>query len=191
MDPVSAAVAAVVEHLAGELPDVQVFRGWPEPGQTLDLSMSSAVAVTAGRPRYELCPPAEVDREGTSSLAVTYRVALLEVTVQVDLWSSHRARRDQVSAALEGALHNQLPRTSGLWLTSAGYHDRPLSLEAAEAFDHDELHPQRGEWRRTWSLTCQTDLVAVATYPAAAQVDLELLTELGAVERIETNTFTP
>ena len=40
--------------------------------------------------------------------------------------------KDEFAALVEAKQHNQLPRTTGLWLTSDGYFGRPLALDLTD-----------------------------------------------------------
>jgi len=147
------------------------------------------VAVTASSPRIEIVSPRQVDQSGSDTLTVTYRVAMVECLVQVDLWCAHRATRDVLAALIEAALHNQLPHTTGLWLTQADYYSRPLTLDVQER--REEQSVPEGEWRTSWTLRLTTDLVVQTTHPELTQLDIDFIAELVAEFDTETTSVIP
>jgi len=191
-DPISSALDALVTHLASELgSSATVRRGWPEAAVEMDVGTKPEVAVTASpSPRATLVSPRELDESGSETLTVTYRVGLLEVLVQVDLWCAYRATRDEVAPLVEAALHNQLPRTSGLWLTQDDYYSRPLSFDIEAPGTHEQ-DAAAGEWRSSWTLRLTTDLVVQTELPETGQIDIQLITELASEYITEITPITP
>jgi len=190
-DPIASAQDALVAHLATELgSSATVRRGWPEAGVAMDIGTKPEVAVTASSPSFTLTPPGEVDATdaGDGTLTVTYRVAMVECLVQVDLWCAHRATKDALAVLIEAALHNQLPHTTGLWLTQSDYHSRPLTLDVQERRDEQDV--AAGEWRASWTLRLTTDLVVQTDLPELTQLDIDMITEL-IEELTETTSVTP
>ena len=188
-DPIASAQDALVAHLATELgSSATVRRGWPEAGVEMDIGTKPEVAVTASSPRITQVAPGQVDASGSDTLTVTYRVAMVECLVQVDLWCAHRATKDALAALLDAALHNQLPHTTGLWLTQSDYHSRPLTLDVQERRDEQDV--AAGEWRASWTLRLTTDLVVQTDLPELTQLDIDLISEL-IEELTETTSVTP
>lgn len=191
-DPVASALDALVAHLQGavdtaglppEVNGLTVRRGWPERNTDLDLSAGSVIAVTSGRPDEERINPHAVGTvdAGGGQLTTTYKVAELTIPVQVDAWSPFRAVRDQMVAAVEAALVNQVPASSGLWLDQDDYHGRPLSFEVTGGprYEDDAEGVTRGEWRAIWTLQCATDKVVQTDHPELVDVDADITTTIG------------
>lgn len=185
IDPVAAALDAVVAYLTGlGITGLTARRGWPEANVELDIDQTKHVVAVlpAGKPTVRLVSPKSIDQTGSGTLTVTYRVGEIEVPAQLDLWCAYRAQRDEVVAAIEARLHNKLPFLPGLWLTSTGYHSRPLVVDVVFAGTDDEQDDAAvGEWRATWDVTIRSDLVADATHPELAIVALRLETELDSI----------
>jgi hypothetical protein len=191
IDPLAAALNALVAHLATALPTASVRRGWPESDTALDVDAGPVVSVLAiGSPVVEACSPGQVDETGTDTLTTTFRVGYWRARVQVDLWTAYRAQRDELGAAVDAALANRAPRSPDLWLTSTGYHDRPLTfrLLAVRVEDGPDAAPT-GLWRSGWDLEVRSDRVAIATAPALLEVEVDLTTSNGA-DIAETITIT-
>lgn len=188
-DPVASAIQAIVTHLTSALSGVaNVRRGWPEANTALDLSTLPTVTVTrAGRARVELISPHRVDATGGATLTTTYKVGMLTIPVQVDLWAAgYRARADDATATLLAACHNQIPNTTGLWLTTADYYSRPIAVTWSELVaDADGDTAATSEWRRTLTGEIVTDLVVQTTHPKLASAVLQHTTALGDVEVTE------
>jgi hypothetical protein len=192
IEAVDSALDAIAAYLNTALTGtLTAMRGWPEANVKVDAS-PPVVAITAGDPVWELCSPVLVDQTGSGTLTCTYKVGLMTVPVQLDLWSQHRYKRDVVGAALTAKLHNRLPRTSGLWLTQADYYGRPISIEWTRQRDSaDGDTATRKQWRRTWEGELTTDLVVQATFPELQSAILRLTTSLGGVEVAEADATIP
>jgi hypothetical protein len=171
IDLVSSALDALADHLTETIPGLTARRGWPEANTALDIDEARHVAaVIAGPPEYTLVSPRSVKQTGSTLLAIQYRVAEVEIPVQLDLWCAYRATRDDLVPLVETALHNRMPFQAGLWLSSAKYYGRPLTIETAKGggsrFQDAPDAVARGEWRKTWDLTIRTDMVVEAEHPA-------------------------
>lgn len=182
IDPVAAAADAIAAYLAANVTGLTARRGWPEGNVELDLGAGPVAAITPGPSEAVLCSPREVDRSGSGTVTVTYRVGELDITAQLDVWAAYRAVRDDTVAAIEAKLHNRLPFQPGLWVTSTGYHDRPLIVEARRISvqDSEDTAPA-GEWRATWELRIRSDLVVQTTKPELVTTTLRISTDLSNI----------
>lgn len=179
IDYAAAAMDALATWLASVTGVAGAQRGWPEHNESLDLSAGPVATVTmVGRPVPNDCAPAripELDSNDAGTLTVTYRVGWPVIRLQVDLWAAYRSQRDDAVAAIEGAREAQLP-AAGLWLTSTGYHNRPLTvlfLTGPETTDESDAATV-GEWRASWDVEIHTDRIATTTHPQQGRVDLSL-----------------
>lgn len=178
IDPVAAAADALVAHLLAEvdISGLQVRRGWPEHAQDFDLSGGPIITVTPGEDQGQRIAPFEVGRVTTGgSVEVSYKVASVEAVLQVDLWAAYRAQLDDAIVAVDEQLQNQLPLSSGLWLSSTGYHDRPLAfaLDGGWRRQGGQDGVERGEWRATLMLRVSSDRVATRTFSALGTLSTE------------------
>lgn len=165
------ALDALAAHF-GTLTGIAVVqRGWPEHPRDLDLTAGPIVTVTRVDDTPTHVPPTPLDTGPT----VTWKVAELQIVAQVDLWAAYRAQRDDAGAVLEAGLHNRLPMQTGLYLTQADYHSRPLVVLASSGTSvEDGSAAEVGEWRRRWMVSIQTDLVVLVETPE--QLELVLRT---------------
>jgi hypothetical protein len=182
IDPVAAAADAIAAYLQANVTGLTARRGWPEGNVELDLGAGPVAAVTPGPREDTPCSPREVDRTGSGTLTLTYRVAELDITAQLDVWAAYRAVRDDTVAAIEAKLHNRLPFQPGLWLTSTGYFNRPLTIESRRISvpDSEDTAPA-GEWRATWELRIRSDLVVQTTKPEIVTTTLRTSTDLSNI----------
>lgn len=169
IDPVDSALDAVATYFAGIAGVAAARRGWPEHPTDLDLSAGPAVTVTRiGDRRTEVSPGLV-----SASPPWLWRVAELRITAQLDLWAAYRAQRDVAGVVVEDALHNDLPFRHGLYLFTADYHGRPLTITASDGRSIDEAKGVvEGEWRRMWMLEVVTDLVQATDTPSQSTVTL-------------------
>ncbi|WP_298516655.1 hypothetical protein [uncultured Nocardioides sp.] len=179
IDPIASAQDALLAWLGAEVDlgldeaqgALKVLRGWPEHNEDFDLAtgpvLSTTVPAQADEVRIHPLEVARVVADG--EVVVTYRTANLQFVVQLDLWCAYRAALDVAAEAVAIALDNQVPSSSGLWLTQAEYFGRPLSFEVTGYRRQDDADSAAvGEWRATWLLRCTTDRVVVRTYTAAS-----------------------
>lgn len=195
IDPIAAALDAVAARFVGlGTPALRARRGWPEHGVDLDLEAGPLLSVFAvDQGVATRCSPRAVAVGGTGAQALTtYRVGFLRVAMQLDLWAKYRAQRDDLAHAIEAAAAGSIPHHSGLRLTSAGYHERPLTLTlgAGRALD-DGPKVEAGEWRQVWTASVDTDLVVEVTHPRLLANAFQLATLNLGVELTEpTRTLT-
>lgn len=182
IDPVAAAVDALVAHLTSELGvSARVLRGFPAKNVAMDLDTLPVVSVTAQRATGVQVSPRVVDSVSVDAVVSTYTyiVAELAIPVQIDLFAQYRAQRDDLGYTI-GQLLNPL---ASLWLTSATYHGRSIAVDVGQQFsDDDGDTATRGEWRIGWVGNLRTDLVAQTTHPRLAVATLRLTTDLSGVE---------
>lgn len=172
------AAAAVVTYFSGALSGVTVRQGWPETDQELDLG-EPLLTVEPGPIDRNWCPPTLMGKSGSRWV---WRIAHVEIQVQIDLWTAYQAQRDDTAQLVEDALHNRLPIQAGLFLTSTGYHNRALELNTSGAqADEDGDSALKGQWRYRWDATIKTDLVALTDTPEASQISIDLETEVATV----------
>jgi len=171
-----AALDALVTYFQSALgSSFRVRRGWPEPGVDLDLQTGPVLTLfTSGEGDHESVSPYQVDAATVSeSITVTYKTANLKFRAQLDLWAQYRYARDQAATSVGAVLHNDLPFTTGLVLTTTP--GRPVHAVArALNFPDDGESVAAGEWRRTWMLDVQTDEVGTVAWTPAATIAIEL-----------------
>lgn len=163
LDPFDSALEAIALHfrqlsgLGGAIP------AYPEHNVTLDLTNGPLVTVTYVSHQRDDVAPSPVDSDPRKRLWYT---ADLLISVQLDLWGDYRSRRADFARLVEDALHNRMPFQEGLYLVSSHYHGRQLMILADEGRNTDEAEASEvGEWRRTWLLAVQTDMVRDVLLP--------------------------
>lgn len=189
-DPAQGAIDAVVAYLdAALVPGTlgAVLDGWPEHGTDLDVSGLPVVSVTDTDTRRTDVSARIIDSSTVDDVTTyTYRVAELEVELQIDVWSAYKDQATAIIDALTNALTGTPPKPPVLHLTSTGYYNRPLACHLS---DWGRARPDgdaaaTGRWVRTAILTVQTDLVRTTTHPVQTRVDGDLTVDDGAVETI-------
>lgn len=167
-----AIVAYFTTALALASPAITTKKGWPDGDAPLELESGPVLTVTLTSSEEELCSPADVDVDGST---VTYRVGYLTSRVQLDLWCAYRVQREDAGLLVQQAMHNRLPHTTGLWIDSANYFDRPLSIDitGTKTFDEGTDPAAVGEWRCSWDLEVLTDLVLDATVPQQTDIQVQ------------------
>lgn len=193
IDPVAAALDALAAYFTTALPGCAVLRAWPEAEADLDLSKTTIVLTQAGPAKGTRCPPGLVDQtDAAPNVVCRYRVAWLEVPIQIDCWSPFRAERDDQAPDIDEKLNNGLPYRPGLWIDSTGYYSRPLIVDTSAISFHDSGEDvSSGIWRRTWDGTIRSDLVAHATLPKLAVLTLRAETDLSGITLSEDVDITP
>lgn len=182
LDPVAAAVAALVAHLqaalSGKVPADRIRTGWPTAPR-LDLDVGPVLsAYPIGEPQWMSIPPELV---GTAKLSdktmdCTYRVAEGSVTFQVLLLTAYQAQREELASSVLEALDNLFPVSSGLVLTTS-YRDRPARLQVRSFKTVDSAdEPDVSEWRATWTLATWLDQVRVRNVPIQSGGAIPVLT---------------
>jgi len=180
IDLAAAACDAIATYFGEAVTGLTARRGWPEANIELDLEAGPVLTVEPGPVERTLVPPRRIDQSGTSTLVVTYRVAWITITAQLDLWAQHRAARDDTAALIEAALHNRLPAVAGLYLDSTGYHGRPLTITCTDSRPEDQGDgAARGEWRQTWEIRIDTDLVVLTEHPKLTEADIAAAIDAG------------
>jgi hypothetical protein len=192
IDPVAAAVDAIVASLlaslgpSGDNVVSTVLRGWPEDATALDLSGKPVISVTPGNEEREDVSPRSLGSVTSGGVTThTYRVGYLRFTAQIDLWAAHRVQMDDVAPYVESACGEDPPRPAILRLTSTGYHSRPLVCHlGAGVADLDGDSAVKGEWRMSWDLRVETDIVRTTTHVPQSRVDFEVTVDDGDAETI-------
>lgn len=168
VDAVRAALDAVATYFDG-VTGLRGQVGWQEQPEALDLT-TPLVTVTLVTEQRMACSPHPVQPDAADGV---YLVADLEISLQLDLWASHRERRDEAAALVESALHNDIPWRQGLHLVSDGHHDRRISVTAEQGVNVDDGESVTvGEWRRRWTATLVTDEVHAHTGPLQDEIVL-------------------
>jgi hypothetical protein len=177
-DPIEAALDALVAYFDTAVASLTTVRkGWPEHPSSLDLAAGPAFTVTPIATIEEPCAPKVI---GSSGSTRTVRVGYVTIRAQLDLWTAYRAQREDQGVLVEAALNNQLPRVTGLWLSSTNHYSRPLTVDVtAGRIEDDQGGVERGEWRRSWDVTIRTDRVQTTTIVDQSQIDLEVDTTVG------------
>jgi hypothetical protein len=179
IDPTAAMLDALVASLATTLGSgYTVRRGWPEHGQLLDLS-EPLIAVTAGQPDDELRSPeanAWTDN-GDGTVESLYAYGRRGIDVQVDLWAAYRAVRDTAAVAVLKALRgDRFPQVAGLNLALTKYHGIRAQFDLAPGggTDDDPDGGARGEWRQTFAVRAECELVDEVTETAVTEAVIDL-----------------
>jgi hypothetical protein len=159
---IPAALDAIALHF-GSLPGIaSALRGWPEDRVGFDPSAGPVVSVVRLLDSSAPTAPYALE-DGPDPL---YKLADVQITAQLDLWTAYRSQHDDAARVVSEGLHNRLPLRHGLYLTSTGYHDRPLTCWSTEGVPVDpDRAADEGMWRTRWTLTVQTDQVQRATVP--------------------------
>ncbi len=188
----AAACDAIAAHF-NAIANLTAYRGWREHPFQADLSGGGELAVVPGPVVYSRCPARQVDETVTApNTLVTYRIAWLRMTGQLDLWAPYRTTRDDLTQFIEAASTPHVPRSTDLRLESTGYFGRPLTIRLQALTPEDSAgNTTRGTFRQTWQMIVDTDLVAQATHPQQLQIDAEISTALDGVTITETTTLTP
>jgi hypothetical protein len=169
IDPSDAMVEALVAHLATALTGVaEVRRGWPEHGVELDLDGLPVVTVFAGPADDEerAVEAIETTDNGDGTTTVLYAYGRTTVPIQVDLWAAYRAVRDTVSAQVQAAFNgDRFPYVAGLLLVLSDYYGVRASMSRAAGTKTEDSTDTatRGEWRRTWTINAESELVQQVT----------------------------
>ena len=167
---------SLVAYLTTAIPTATVRRGFPPRGTEMDPT-TPVIAVTTGRPTESLMTPRKVDEVAGAGADMTYtwKYAISEFPVQVDLWTAYRGKRDEFAALLAKAMLNDMPRTPALLLTSTDYHGRPTTTRGSSAdIPADEQASQQGLWRSSWVGDVVTDLVIESAGTTIASIVQEL-----------------
>ena len=181
LDPTASAIDALVTYIATVSGVAAAKRGWPEHQEDLDLSSGPVVSVTQiGAANGVYVSPTQVDSAAVGDdTQITYLVAYTDMLVQIDLWAPYRFDRDAVGDAMEQAFHNVLPRKSGLELTHSDYYSRSINgMVTGRPQTMDGPKSSAGEWRKSWTMRLDSDLVAFATHPKQALIRLKVSTDL-------------
>lgn len=194
VDPVTSAADALAAHLGSSvdlsaLPasfrTLDVRTAWPDWSEDADLQ-GVLVALTSGDPDEMACNPIPL---GLSGDQTTWKVANLEWVVQVDLWVPYRAHLAPAMEALDQALDNLVPQSSGLQLTHDDYHGLPVHFEVdARRVDQDGDAAPRGAWRGRFTLRAQSSRVRLTTSNLINQLDATI-TATGGASGSETTTL--
>lgn len=170
MGAIASAIESIAAHFETSVPALhQCLREWPERNQRMSLGLGPHLSLTLTTERVRPCAAAWAGT--TTNPLQLYRVAHLELGLQMDLWALTKAARDLVAPAVMSAFHPGLPQVRGLRIPSTAYWDRQLDVhvEGGSSADGDES-ADVGEFRRTWQLKVHTDWVVEASSPLIAQI---------------------
>jgi hypothetical protein len=157
LDPFDSALEAIALHFRHLSGLGGALAAYPEHNVTLDLTNGPLVTATYVSHQRDDVAPSPVDNDPRKRL---WHIADLLISVQLDLWGDYRSRRADYARIVEDALHNRMPWQEGLYLVSSAYHGRQLMILADNGRNTDEpAASEVGEWRRTWMLSVQTDMV--------------------------------
>lgn len=180
VEPAVSAADSMVAHLAatvevtydGVTGPLRVVRGWGEDNQDYDLTSGPVASVTPISTRSDYHTPYTIDRAAT----VNWKVADLDITLQMDLWAPNRYTRDEVAELMTRALSNDVPYRPELYLTHADYYGRPICVIASDrrVYNSDRMTPSVAEWRCVWDLRVQSGLIIQAATPQQLNWTLRL-----------------
>lgn len=175
-DPGAAICEAVATYLTTALSSVSgltVLRGWPETDQQMNLAAGPCLAITqTGPPDETPLPPTNID--SVSSGAILVQTGRLVFPLQLDGWATYREVLDELVAAVDDKLANDLPWRPHLHLTATDYHSRVFRVERDPKGDGPEVDGDSApanEWRHVWTLTAAIDRVQSISAVAAATID--------------------
>jgi len=175
VDPTDAMIDALVAYLATTLGSGYTVRaGWPEHGKRLDLS-EPLIAVTAGAPDDEERSPEAIRHtdEGDGTTTSLYAYGRRGIDVQVDLWAAYRAVRATAGVAVLKAFNGpKFPHVAGLNLELTTYHSVRATYDLTPGGGRDD-NPDGaalGEWRQTFALRAECELVDEKIEPTVAEL---------------------
>lgn len=173
-DPGAAICESIAAYLTTALSSVTglvVRRGWPETDQALDLTAGPCIAITqTGPPEETNLPPVNLD--DVEDDAILVQTGRLVFPFQLDAWAGYREAIDELTAAIDDALANDLPYRPHLYLTATDYHGRAFTVErGSDNPDVDGDSASVGEWRHIWTLSVAID--RVQSIPAVAAVTID------------------
>lgn len=169
INPVDSALDAIAAHFAAQPGIGSAIRGFPEHARDLDFSFGPLITLTYADDQREPCSPSPI----AGTFPFLWHTGTLTIDAMLDLWTPYRAQRDDAARVVEDSLNNALPHRTGLQLVSKGYHLRALVATATGGRDTDEPEASAtGEWRRTWMLTIETDLVALTNTSAQSSYQI-------------------
>lgn len=166
MSPETAALNAVIAHLATGLGEsARVREGWPE-ADALDLQSGPVVAIFgAGNVQWTQVTPELIGSTDTDTeSACLYRIAQSSMRIQISLFAAYKAQRETVAESLEPLLDNLFPESSGLILLTE-YYGQYCRFELETSSEQDGEGPESGEWRRDWVLSAQVEMIREQTHP--------------------------
>lgn len=192
IDATAAAVDAIVTRLSTVLGSggsgvlSSVIAGWPEDNVSLDLSGDPVVSVTpGGEVRTDVAPRSLGSSTSGDVTTYTYRVATLEFVAQVDVWCAYKDQLRDVCPLIEAAFGQAPPRPAVIQLTSTGYYNRPVVCHlGAFRADQDGDSAKKGEWRGSWDVRVQTDIVRTTPHTPQTRVDVEMTVDAGTAETL-------
>lgn len=183
-----ALAAHLQTQLAPSFPGIVCSGEWPTAGKALP---PIAVTVTTpGEQQTEFHPtvPHAVSNISGTTADVVYSFGHVEQGLQIDLWATYRAVRDDVAQAIYFALNLPPNVTLGLgglpnWSQAAGlvlripllfnvpadfqFGDSPRTPESSDA-------AQQGEWRATWIGTASLETVDKENVPLMQQINFNV-----------------
>jgi hypothetical protein len=153
-------------ELAASFPALKVLAAWPDP--EVPLPEYALAVLQTGAPTTEFYPPITYRvTPGVSPMgAVRYSYGWAEVSLQLDAWATHRARRDALADVVRDRLHRHpahtlgivgawptYQRQPGLVLKVTGLLDAPCDyrFDAAPLPAEAEPNAEAGEWRASWT----------------------------------------
>lgn len=180
-DPGAAICESIATYLTTALSGVTgltVVRGWPETDTQMDLNVGPWVSVVqTGPPDETPLPPVNLDDVVADAILV--QTARLVFPLQIDAWAGYREAMDELVAAVDDALANDLPWRPHLYLSADDYHDRVFTvMRGSDGPDADGDAAPVGEWRHTWTLTAAIDRVQSIAAVAAETIDVSSATAL-------------
>ena len=181
LPPIESALETFRLHVVAQLPGSTVRRGIQELGED-QLGDAAEFSIVPISREVEYIVPTEVDRvDAAPTATVTWKVAQLRFTAQLDFWVPYRVLSDLASGPIiENLFYNRIPHQGGLTLMSNWYFDRPITVTAGAGIPIvDATAVQEGSWQKRWEVEFLTDLVVVAPIPIAAEIQIALSTQLG------------
>lgn len=179
LDIQAAAVRTLAAYFDTALPALDAdflpcVEGWPEWEEERVDTTGPFVSITPVRAGVAWHTPVTHAQSNTSATEalVTYRLADVDLTLQVDLWDPYKERLHERAYLVEQAYHNDLPYSSGLILTATDHLDSRLSVYLAQEVRRvaTTMSAKAGEQRKTWVLRAHMDMLVQATSPRQAQI---------------------
>jgi hypothetical protein len=146
-----AVVQGLADFLKANMPSLKsAYYNWPDPNEEL---VYPAVSVFSKNPKFTPLFPYIVyksDIDETTNLATVRRViGMYDFSLQVDLWSSYKAQREQLLEEFIQAMSLDY-EVAGLSLQLQDYYDQWARYDFdVPTFIDEEQASQRNEWRIT------------------------------------------
>lgn len=215
VDIIDAVRQGLSDYLRRELeplfPGIKVFKDWPTPGEKLG-EHSITVLATGEVEDWYYFPPTQicVSPNPTGNLGtVTYTYGRLDgIQLSIDCWSSAKAKRNKLSAAVRGLLNRTPSETlggaapidgtrygagSGVVLKLDKFFNQGCEFQFGPMprMPESSQAAQLNDWRATWLGNASLYLTDQSVMPLIKQLNLELNIKVNNDGLVETLVIPP